>query len=59
MLLAHHISSIQQIYVADYDAPLRGDRLEREPKYIRALVEDGVDPLVKDAGAWLRTKSTP
>lgn len=58
MLLAHHMPTIQEIYVADYDAPLLGDRLARELTYISALIEDGVDPLVADGGTWRRTGST-
>jgi hypothetical protein len=42
--------------VADYQpAAVTRDRLEREVRYIRELVAQGVDPLIADGNGWCRS----
>ena len=67
--LAQHIPTLSRICVKDYepiDPPTgqpisrsnwaaRADRLERETTYMRELVSNGTDPLVRDSPGWRRT----
>lgn len=59
ILLAHHLASVDRIYAVAYDAPLRGDRLDRELRYVADLVSQGADALVADGRGWRRTSSSP
>jgi len=48
--------TIERFFVADYQpAAVTRDRLEREVRYIRELIAQGVDPLVADGNGWCRS----
>jgi uncharacterized SAM-binding protein YcdF (DUF218 family) len=71
LTLAHHIPSIERIYAAAYEPydPVTGRRLlrstwertsplsvHRETEYMRSLLAEGFDPLVRDGSGWVRSR---